>query len=161
MKWFGSCTTPDQVKALYKKLAKANHPDFGGSTQVMQAINSEYAYASAKVVRDGGLNRDDAENELHFSRVYQEAIEKISHLEGLIIELIGHWIWVSGNTRPYKEVLKGAGYYFASKKLAWYYRSDEFRVKKGGKKSLEEIRSKYGSERVSAFKTKSKPYLNA
>jgi len=34
-------------------------------------------------------------------------------------------------------------------------------VKKGGQKSLEEIRSKYGSEVVSKRYQESKPYLNA
>ena len=77
-----------------------------------------------------------------------EAIEKIIHLPGIIIEVVGHWIWVTGDTRPVKEQLKAAHFFFACKKLAWYFRADEYKTE-GGKKSLEEIREKYGSEAIS------------
>jgi len=149
MKWFNECTSLDQVKALYKKLAKQYHPDLGGDTDTMQAINREYAFASAKVISGSGLSEEDTENEIRYSEEYRQAIEKVIHLEGITIELVGHWIWVSGNTRIHKEVLKSAGYFFASKKIAWYFRADEFKVRKGGKKTMEEIRAKYGSEILS------------
>lgn len=57
------------------------------------------------------------------------------------IELVGYWILVTGNTFAVKAVLKEAGFLFASKKLAWYFRTGEYKVNKGGKKSLDEIRS--------------------
>lgn len=161
MRWFNGCSTLDEVKALYKKLAKQHHPDFGGSTQVMQEINGEYAFASAKVIREGELSDEQAEDEIRFSESYRMAVEHIIHLDGLVIELVGNWIWVTGNTQPHKEILKSAGYFFASKKVAWYFRSGAFKVKKGGDKSLEEIRGKYGSERICKSYGKSTPYLNA
>ena len=34
--------TLEELKTMYKKLALANHPDQGGSTEAMQAINAEY-----------------------------------------------------------------------------------------------------------------------
>jgi hypothetical protein len=36
---------------------------------------------------------------------------------------------------------------FALKKVAWYYRTEEYKTK-GGKKTLYEIREKYGSETI-------------
>lgn len=36
------------------------------------------------------------------------------------IELVGSWIWVSGNTYPVKEQLKEAGIFWAGKKKKWY-----------------------------------------
>lgn len=151
MKWFGDCSSLDQVKALYKKLAKEHHPDFGGSTEVMQQVNCEYALASAKVINKTGMDESATEREMRFSEAYRVVIEQVIHLDGLHIELVGHWIWVTGNTKAHRAALKAAGYRFASKKLAWYFRTDEFRVRKGGKKSLEQIKSKYGSEVVSVF----------
>jgi len=56
-------------------------------------------------------------------------------------------MWVTCNTYPVKHHLKAACLYFASKKVAWYFRTDEFKTK-GGKKTLEEIRRKYGSEKI-------------
>jgi hypothetical protein len=149
MKYFKECKTIDEVKALYKKLAKENHPDLGGDTVIMQAINNEYAFACARLAKGAGLSDAEADEEIKLSELYRAAIEKIIHLPGIVIEIVGHWIWVTGNTRPVKEKLKAAHFFFASKKCAWYFRSEEFKTR-GSNKSLEEIRRKYGSEKVNS-----------
>jgi len=159
MKWFSECRALDEVKALYKKLAKQYHPDLGGDTETMQKINKEYAFASAKAINGENLTEEETENEIRFSEEYRQAIEKIIHLEGIVIELVGYWIWVSGNTIAVKSELKNAGYFFASKKLAWYFRTGEYKCTKGGKKSLDEIRDKYGSEIIKGNKQAKKQYL--
>jgi hypothetical protein len=146
MRWFNGCQTLEEVKAQYKKLAKQYHPDLGGDTLTMQEINKEYAFATAKAVKGADLSEAEAENEILSSEAYRAAIEQIIHLEGITIELVGYWLWVTGNTFPVRLTLKAAGFLFASKKLAWYFRTAEYKVSKGSGKSLEEIRSKYGSE---------------
>jgi hypothetical protein len=146
MKWFNECLTLEEVKAAYKKLAKQYHPDLGGDTATMQEINKEYAFASAKAIKGANLSEEETEHEILSSEEYRKAIEKIIHLEGIVIELVGYWIWVTGNTYPVRANLKDAGFFFAPKKLAWYFRTAEFKVSNGGKKSLAEIRNKYGSE---------------
>ncbi len=140
------CSSLDEVKALYKKLAKAHHPDLGGDTLTMQEINKEYAFASARVIRGAGLSDEETEHQILSSEAYRSALEAIVHLEGITIEVVGWWIWVTGNTKPLRAELKAAGYFFASKKLAWYFRTADYKVSRGGKKSLDEIRAKYGSE---------------
>lgn len=152
MKWFNECKTVDEVKTTYKKLAKEFHPDLGGDTATMQEINKEYAFASAKAIKGGNLSEEEKENEIRFSEEYRQAIEKIIHLQGITIEIVGYWIWVTGNTFAVKADLKMAGFLFASKKLAWYFRTGEYKVNKGGKKSLDEIRAKYGSEVIDGNK---------
>lgn len=146
MKWFNECKSLDEVKATYKKLAKQFHPDLGGDTVTMQEINKEYAFASAKAIKGANLSEEETEHEILSSEAYRKAIEAIIYLDGITIELVGWWIWVTGLTRPVKDTLKAAGFFFASKKTAWYFRTAEYKVNKGGKKSLDEIRAKYGSE---------------
>ncbi|HVX52008.1 MAG TPA: hypothetical protein VHB48_17750 [Chitinophagaceae bacterium] len=68
-----------------------------------------------------------------------------------MIELVGNWIWVTGSTFPVKTKLKAAGLFFASKKVAWYYRAEAYKTKGSGK-TLEQIRRKYGSENIEDFK---------
>lgn len=148
MKFFNDCTTLDEVKATYKKLAFEHHPDRGGDTATMQAINSEYAFASARILKGANLSDEDTETQIRFSEEYRKVIEQIAHLDGIVIELVGLWIWVTGQTYPLRTELKAAGLFFAPKKQAWYYRSEDLKEFRGGKKSLEEIRSKYGSEVV-------------
>ena len=146
MKWFNECLTLEEVKAAYKKLAKQYHPDLGGDTATMQEINKEYAFASAKAIKGANLSEEETEHEILSSEEYRKAIEKIIHLEAIVIELVGYWIWVTGNTYPVRATLREAGFFFASKKLAWYFRTAEFKVGQSSGKSLEEIRNKYGSE---------------
>lgn len=148
MKYFKDCKTIDEVKALYKKLALQHHPDRGGDTATMQAINTEYAYACAHIYKSEGMSDEQADEEMKMSEAYREAIEKIIYLPGIVVEVVGHWIWVTGNTKPVKDELKAAHFFFASKKCAWYFRTEAYKTK-GGKKSLDEIRAKYGSHVVS------------
>ncbi len=154
MKWFNECQTLEEVKATYKKLAKQYHPDLGGDTVTMQEINKEYAFASAKAIKGANLSEEETEHEILSSEEYRKAIEKIIHLDGITIELVGYWIWVTGDTYPVRAILKDAGFFFAPKKLAWYFRTAEYKVSKGGKKSLDEIRDKYGSEVLNDNKPK-------
>jgi len=147
MRYFQDCKTIDEVKATYKKLAKENHPDCGGDTATMQAINTEYAFACAKILKGENLSTEETEEQIRLSEEYRAVIEKLINLPGITIEVVGNWIWVTGTTYPVKKHLKDAGLFFASKKVAWYYRAEEYKTK-GGKKTLDEIREKYGSEKI-------------
>ncbi len=158
MKHFKNCRTLDEVKAMYKTLAKLHHPDLGGSTETMQEINSEYAYACARILKDANLSSEENDEGIRLSEEYRAVIEQLMPLAGILIEVVGNWIWVTGDTKQVKQQLKDAGLFFASKKLAWYYRSIEFKTK-GGKKTLDEIRAKYGSETVNS-KRRSNAILN-
>lgn len=147
MKYFSACKTIEEVKSLYKKLAMENHPDRGGDTATMQAINAEYAYACAFVLKEGGFTDSEMNEQVRFSEEYRKVIEQIINLPEIVIEVVGHWIWVTGNTYAVRKELKEAGLFFASKKQAWYYRSDVFKAR-GSRKTLDEIRDKYGSKTV-------------
>jgi hypothetical protein len=154
MKWFNDCKTLEEVKAAYKKLAKQYHPDLGGDTATMQAINTEYTFACAKTIKGANLSDEQTENEMRFSEAYRKAIEQVIHLEGITVELVGMWLWATGQTYFFRKQLKSAGFFFAPKKQAWYFRTDEYRVNKSSGKSLEQIRRKYGSEVLTGDKPK-------
>ncbi len=154
MKFFSDCSTLEEVKAAYRKLAVLHHPDRGGDTATMQELNKEYAFISARIIKGENLSPEDSEKEMQFSEEYRAIIEKIIHLPGIVIELVGLWLWVTGNTYPIRAELKEAGLLFAPKKQAWYYRSEPYKVSNRSTKSLGEIRAKYGSETIS----KSTPY---
>lgn len=145
MYYFIDCQNIDDIKARYKQLAKEHHPDHGGDTETMQQINAAYAEACTKAFRGQNMSQEDADEQARLSEEYRAVIEQIAGLPNITIELVGDWIWVTGFTYPVRKTLKAAGLYFASKKQAWYYRAEEHATK-GGKKTLDEIREKYGSE---------------
>jgi len=119
----------------------------------------EYAFATAKAINGADLSEEETENEILSSEAYRQAIEKVIHLDGITLELVGYWLWAMGNTYPVRATLKDADFMFASKKLAWYFRTAEYKVSKGGKKTLDEIRNKYGSEILNEDKPK-RTYIN-
>ena len=45
MKYFENCKSIEELKKEYRRLVVQNHPDNGGSLEVMKAINAEYEKA--------------------------------------------------------------------------------------------------------------------
>jgi hypothetical protein len=159
MNFFNHCKTLDEVKTTYRQLALLHHPDKGGETATMQHINREYAFITAKLTKGANLSEDEAEKQMRFSEEYQRVVEQIINLEGITVELVGFWIWVTGDTFPVRAALSEAGLFYASKKVAWYYRSEAYKLKKGSNKTLDEIKVKYGSEPIPKTYRNSKNFL--
>lgn len=137
----------NEAKKIYKKLAKKLHPDVGGSEEEFKILNAVYT--------------DFIENKIYFSNEskidleLEKIISQILHFENITIELIGSWIWVSGDTKEVKEKLKELGFKWASKKKMWYY--GEMKGRNPKQKSMDEIKGKYGSQ---TFKRKANNVLS-
>lgn len=148
MNYFSNLETLQAVKQTYRELVKTNHPDKGGNLAVMQEINKQYANAINVIAKGGNLTEEEVEAEIINAEAYKNAINAIINLTGIDIEVCGGWIWVSGNTYPHKDTFKTNGFYFASKKVKWYFRSVEYKTSNSKPKTMEQIRSKYGSQVV-------------
>lgn len=61
MNFFSHCKTAEEAKEEYRKLAKKNHPDMGGSVRIMQEINRQYDALSFVKVEDESFARDREE----------------------------------------------------------------------------------------------------
>lgn len=137
--------TKDIIKKAYRVASSKYHPDKGGSVEMMQAVNQAY-----EVLKDyeGVVESGDVD----YGQALNDAINKIINLDGITIEVCGAWVWVSGNTKPYAGVLGrkdgGAGFFYASKKKAWYFRPEDWKSASRGSWSLDDIRDKHGSDEV-------------
>lgn len=69
----------------------------------------------------------------------------LAKLPGLHVELVGKWLWITGDTFTSRAELKAAGLKWASRKRAWYWHAPEDGCR-GGRKSLDEIRETYGAQ---------------
>lgn len=147
--YFKNCGTVDEIKREYHKLAFLYHPDKGGDTEIMKTINNEYLIALQNCDGQTTTGTDGKTHTYTYNEeTEQEIIDKIRELitinmQGVSIELIGRWIWISGDTRKYKEELKKAACKYSGKKKAWYFHTGKWR-KKGTAGSLDDIRAKYG-----------------
>lgn len=153
MKWFKDITNLDDLRKAYKKLVVKYHPDNGGSDAEIKEINAEYDELFKKLKSgyersESYKNATDRQKQSYDTvkdQKLREVIVKLSRYKGLVIELCGVWVWVSGDTKQYKEELKALGLHYASQKKCWYIHFDDF-VKYGKKPStMAYIRSRYGS----------------
>ena len=148
-RYFDSLNRLQDIKREYYRLTKENHPDVGGDTATMQEINRQYKEAIDWIKKNGeGKDRQDAAQEV--PEEFAAAVVAVVGLKGIVLDLVGAWIWATGNTWTHKDALKKAGFKWASKKRAWYWRPAWAAVWHSSDKSLEELKDKYGCSRILA-----------
>ena len=158
MKWFSNPTSLEELKKQYHKLVMQHHPDRGGSEADMKSINNEYDRLFEKLKN----THENAKGETYTAQTettetpdeFKEIIEKLITLDGIVIEICGSWLWITGNTYIHREILKKLQFRFSKSKLAWYYHNDGWSRRGKKKFTLDEIRQLHGSEIV-----KSRPAL--
>ncbi|MFC1118051.1 DnaJ domain-containing protein [Pasteurella multocida] len=139
----GTVNKADIAKA-YKKLAVKYHPDRNpAGAEMMKVINSAYEFL--KGLESEQVTHTDAENAYNYSEDLEAVISEVLKMQGVVIEICGNWIWLSGETKAHKEAIKALGFFWASKKAKWYYRPAEHKSRRHKAWDMEEIRSKYGS----------------
>ena len=145
MRYFEGLKEEKDIKDRYKELAKQHHPDLGGDTEIMKEINYQYGKVLEGAYQAQGKSLSEIEELMAGNRAVAEALNKVLALDGINIELCWMWIWVTGNTALVKDILKSAGFFWASQKKAWYWRPDQAKSRNRKKMSLDEIRYKHGS----------------
>lgn len=147
MKYFTNVKTLDELKAQYRRLAMKYHPDRGGSTEIMQEINDEHDKLFEVLKARHNASADEYHQTTETAEEFRSILDVLLKLDGLIVELCGAWLWIGGNTREHKEALKAAGCRWSNNKKLWYWRHPESaRPYHRGSKSINQIRSKYGSQ---------------
>jgi len=141
--------TLEELKAMYRKLAMMHHPDRGGDHETMSAINNEYDRLFPKLknihkTKDGDTytaTSDSGETADSFKKLIAELMK----MDGIIIEVIGCFVWVTGNTKTYKEQLKALRFRWHNKKVAWYLKPEDYKKRSHRDYDLDEIRKMYGT----------------
>lgn len=164
MKYFSECKTLDEAKRLYKELARKHHPDMGGDLRTMQEINAEYSQFQARGATNEARERQkNAHAEGRKSAADYHDLDEIEKalfdvinlavgLDGVEVELMGLWVWLTGNTKAHRETFKKWNEEHADrrlkwspKKTAWYYAGVPTFNRKDT--TLDEIRETYGSQK--------------
>jgi len=126
----------------------------------MQQINAEYEALFAKL-KDVHQNKDGEfykarEATTETAAEFIDIIEKLINMDGVQIEICGSWLWLTGNTKEYRDDLKKLSFRWSSNKGAWYFHRDGYKKRSRRSLTLDEIRGFYGSEIVEAQDGKKK-----
>ena len=97
--------------------------------------------ASSLIFRGKDFTAEQADEQIRMSEEFRKVIEQIINLPGIVIEVVGNWIWVTGNTYPVPTDLKAAGLFFASKKLPGISGQMHSRLKGAKKHSTKSARN--------------------
>jgi oligoribonuclease NrnB/cAMP/cGMP phosphodiesterase (DHH superfamily) len=152
---FEFLTSLTDLREAYKKLAFKHHPDKGGDTAIMQDLNNAYRLFSEKFINNQEYNPKSSrthdqqkQDAYQYNGMFMDAVDNIINLEGITIELIGNWLWVTGNTKPHKDILKENKFVFSGQKMAWYLKDPNWMKTFYKKYELDEIRNLYGSQKI-------------
>lgn len=148
--------TIDVVKKAYRVACSKYHPDRNPQgLEMMKMVNCAYSALMEHLANPENVSVSfTGKNTEDYGEEVSNALNAIFGLHGLIIEICGAWVWVTGSTKEHKDVLKSAGFFYASKKVAWYFRTKDFKSRSNGSSTLDQIRDKYGSQNATGNRPK-------
>lgn len=145
--YFENITTAEELKKRFHELVKELHPDNGGDVEAFKEMKSQFdkiahseTWNTHKTADGKTYTKENATTPEQFT----EIIEKLRALENITIEILGSWVWVTGDTRAYKDILKGLGFLYSSKKTAWYFNGETKKRRTHSKMSYTDLQLHWG-----------------
>jgi curved DNA-binding protein CbpA len=162
--YFANCNTIEDLKSEYKRLAMLYHPDRpNGDLRTMQEINNEYEQLfpllknkHKKVDNEGNTTTYTAtEGTTEDAKEFINIISELFKFKNINIELVGTWLWVTGETKPISKNLKALGFFYNPKRdiTLWMLKpAGEGKCRYNRKETSEELKNKYGCKTFTSVK---------
>ncbi len=157
MKIFEALNILEPVAATLRAIKKARsafalkyHPDVNPEgLEMMKLGNVAYDVLLNNmdyVEREWAKLNNEASQYENIAVEIEAIFKKIRHFAGIHAEVCGTWLWVSGNTRTYKEQLNNFGFRWAPKKKKWSWHPESYtRRHRKGEWDMSKIRDTWGS----------------
>jgi len=152
---FNNCSDVMEAKKIYRDLSKSNHPDHGGSEDLMKQINIEYERFLKSFI-DGRVSDFAADKDYDInSEPFADRLKKVMDFD-MDIEIIGFWIYARDCwSAVEKEQLKDLGFWYSKKHKAYVF-SGSKKKKIRSKLTTADIRDIHGSTAVKEREEKKK-----
>ena len=144
----GATVAKEEIANRWKALCKKHHPDMGGHVEMMALVNDARDTLLHWLKEKPEAVYNTAAADYSVMDLFQEILDKIGHLPGIIIEVSGSWLWIKTPDKTHREVLKTAGCKWSRKKALWYWRpaGQKARKYRKGEWSMNKIRATWGSQ---------------
>lgn len=136
------------LKSLYRKLCFENHPDRGGEVENMQIINNLYEEYFKKLKDIDFKGNETEETKFETPDFFTNIISELIKLQGIKIELVGSWIWLSGNTFFHKDKLNELSCFWSRSKKMWYWNGDNEKKNIRSHSKYEDLKDRFGCVNV-------------
>jgi hypothetical protein len=125
MKYFNNIQCIEDLQSQYRTLALKFHPDKGGDEVEFIAMKDEFdslflIYKDIFRREDGTIYTDHTKNK-GTAMGFRAIVDILINLDGICVDLVGWWLWVSGDTYPHKDIFVAIGLEFSSKHKMWFY----------------------------------------
>ncbi|KAB1469130.1 DnaJ domain-containing protein [Cronobacter sakazakii] len=140
--------TEKEINKAFKRLSLKYHPDKNPQLngEMMKMLNAARDFLLANVSKIKQAQAESGGGGYDYSEEVEAVLKALCEMAGVLYEVIGNWVWISGDTKTHKDALKALNCKWASKKKQWFYRPEEHKSSRNRREhSIEEIREKYGS----------------
>ncbi len=153
--------TADELKKAFRDLLMVLHPDKGGSNEDCAQLISEYESLIKRIPKKSAVEREQHKPEAErkyrptdfytYDSDFVEALVNVMKIkmDNASVEVCGWFIYVSGNTKPYKDEIKAQGFTWQSGKSMWVWKPAWYSAPKNHKPwEMNKIREYYSSKQV-------------
>jgi hypothetical protein len=139
--YFG-CTSVAEVQLRFDELSNV----FNDQDEMLQVLKTEYSTLMSVLAESKPTEavKEETSTLSDIIKILQERVNP----EGLRLEIVGKWLWLSGATFTVKEALKELGFRYSPDKKSWYFRNEADRSSNSKPIPLDMIREKFGSQQV-------------
>ena len=152
-----------EISKQYRKKIFSCHPDHGGTDGKFIELQQAYATIMASIQYTGRRFNKETQSMEDILKNYNDAlinkmmelINNLSHVKDININIMGDWIWVDGETKPYKDKIKAMNFRFSTNKKAWYWHDGKYKKRSKTSYSMSDIELRHGRVKIQQTRQRS------